>query len=128
MSDNTDLKSIEIMKRCPRFHKCSVPVCPLDRGQDHRTRLPHEPKCTLAKSIRRRIGQNTTLPEQGLTKQEWAARQRWESLSESEKQRRSTILRQLLLNHKGSSNRKGKTCGGMPMPLRVPDKQTEIQR
>lgn len=82
-----------IVERCPRFARCSVAICPLDLFADCETRLPGEPKCTLAKSIRHRLGTGTELPRQGLTKQEWAARQRWEGLSESQRRNRLANLR-----------------------------------
>ena len=82
-----------IMAKCPRFARCSVPICPLDLFADLRTRLPGEPRCTLAKSIRLRLGTETELPRQGLTKCEWAARQRWERLSESQRRHSLANLR-----------------------------------
>lgn len=82
-----------IMEECPRFSRCSVAICPLDLFADCGTRLPGEPKCTLAKSIRLRIGTETELPRQGLTRHEWAARRRWELLSESQRRRSLANLR-----------------------------------
>jgi len=89
---NTEKKSLEIMRRCPRFDRCSVAICPLDLLQDSRTRLAEEPVCTLPKSRRLQIGQGTELPIQGLKKQEWAAHIRWESLTEAERQCRMAKL------------------------------------
>lgn len=81
------------MKKCPRFEICSVPICPLDSGQDNRTYLKREPRCTLSKAIRHRIGVAAGLPRQGLTKSEWAAKERWRGISESERTRRTVNLR-----------------------------------
>lgn len=82
-----------IMAKCPRFIRCSVAICPLDLFADLRTKLSGEPKCTLAKSIRVRLGAGTELLRQGLTKHEWAARERWERLSESQRHRNLANLR-----------------------------------
>jgi len=81
------------MTLCPRFSSCSVPSCPLDINQDSRTTLKGEPKCLLPKARRREIGKAAGLPRQGLTKREWAARLRFDSLSESERRRMSANLR-----------------------------------
>jgi len=90
MSESTGLK---IMRQCPRFEHCDVPICPLDPNQDQRTSLAGEKKCTLAKSIRHRIGKIAGLPRKGLTRKEHAARLRWDGLEESEKLRRTSHLR-----------------------------------
>lgn len=82
-----------IAEQCPRFAGCSVAICPLDVLADIRTRLPSEPRCTIAKSLRLRLGAGTELPTQGLTRREWAARQRWERLSESQRRRSLANLR-----------------------------------
>jgi hypothetical protein len=88
-----DKDSIKIMKLCPRFDRCSVPICPLDTLQDDRVGFKNDPQCTLAKSYRLKIGQNTTLERKGLTKLEWAAKQRWDNLSESQKASKKADLR-----------------------------------
>ncbi len=90
--ENAETQSIEIMRQCQRFDRCSVPICPLDLLQDNSTRLEWEPVCTLSKSKRLRIGQGSELPRQGLTKKEWAARQCWQSLTEAERQCRIAKL------------------------------------
>lgn len=88
-----ETKSIKIMRECPRFERCSVPVCPLDLLRDKRDALRDDSKCHLPKSRRHRIGKGTDLEHQGLTKREWAAVKRWEALSEDQKQRRKANLR-----------------------------------
>ena len=90
-----ETRSHLIMQRCPRFIRCSVPICPLDLMQDQRTRLLGEPMCTLAKSVRRRICKDTALERHGLTKREFAARKRSESLTEAQKRSRNANLRPL---------------------------------
>lgn len=85
-------ESVEIIQRCPRFDRCSIPICPLDLLQDQRTRFKGEPKCTLGKPRRSRIGKGTALKYQGLTRKEWAARKRWERLSELQKRRKKALL------------------------------------
>lgn len=90
MNDSAGLK---IMRQCPRFERCDVPICPLDLNQDQRASLTGEKSCTLAKSIRLRIGDKSGLPRNGLTRKEHAARLRWDSLGESEKLLRISRLR-----------------------------------
>ena len=90
MNDSAGLK---IMRQCPRFDRCDVPLCPLDLNQDYRTNLIGEKRCTLAKSIRLRIAEISSLGRKGLTKSEWAAKERWKYLSETERQTRIAHLR-----------------------------------
>lgn len=63
---------------CPRFDRCSVNHCPLDPSQDTRQSRKDDlqPKCTLEKSVRARIGAKYAdiLPMLGLTRAEFAAR------------------------------------------------------
>ncbi len=127
MTKNAESMSVEIMKRCPRFARCSVPICPIDLLQEHRTRLPGEPKSTLAKSVRHRIGKGTPLPRQGLTRRELAAKQRWNALSEVEKQRRCAHLKQISPVYTGFSDREGKIGVKIPPGEKSTDKQSEIQ-
>lgn len=93
MTFSDEIESLKIMEKCPKFQRCSAPVCPLDLLQDERDSLKDEPKCTLAKSICHRIGKGTTLKRQGYTKGEWAAKKRWEKVPEDEKRRRTAHLR-----------------------------------
>lgn len=99
MENKEEYRTIKIIRQCPRFERCSVPICPLDLFQDERDRLPCEPKCTLGKKRRFLIGRETSLPRKGLTSREWSARQRYNSLSEEEKDRMKNRARnQLKLN------------------------------
>jgi len=84
-----------VMKRCPRFDRCSAPVCPLDAKQDDKERLPDEPKCGLSKNRRLELAKGHDLPYGGLTKAEYAVKDRWSKLSESEK---AVKVRQLEAN------------------------------
>lgn len=79
-------ENLKILKQCPRFNECSVPICPLDYYQSQRVKLEGEPKCTLAKSIRMRIAKGTELKYQGMTKREWDGKKRWDAKPEAEKQ------------------------------------------
>jgi len=83
----------DVMKSCPRFQSCCVPICPLDPLQDRRTYLKGEPKCALPKATRIRLAAGTDLPRKGMTKKEWSATQSWESMSEDEKLSRKANLR-----------------------------------
>ena len=90
MNESTGLK---IMRQCSKFERCDAPICPLDPNQDQRTSLTGEKRCTLAKSIRLRIGKLAGLPRNGLTRKERAARLRWDGLKESEKLSRMSHLK-----------------------------------
>ena len=69
---------IKIYHECPSFERCSCNACPLDplREQEGRIRLFKEDKCVAHKPTRFKIGSKypNLLPEQGLTKQEWAGK------------------------------------------------------
>lgn len=73
---------------CPRFEKCSVNVCPLHFNFRRLQDSPNDPeqKCTLPKTIRKRLG--ISLSWKGLTDSELAAQKRWDSLPEEVKQSR----------------------------------------
>jgi len=55
--------------KCPRWDYCSVPLCPLEMGK--RTYIEGEPKCTLPKGVRKRLGKE--LPSGGMFKREIAS-------------------------------------------------------
>jgi len=88
----------EPYEECPRFHKCSVNVCPLDPFVYKKNKLPEEEKCTLGKTIRLRIAEKhlDLLPHRGLTSREWIGRQKWESLSIDEKSKIQARLQENL--------------------------------
>lgn len=127
MIDEVESEPVEIMKQCPRFDRCSVPICPLDLLQEDRTRLAEEPMCGLPKNRRLQIGVDAELPRQGLTKREWAAKQRWESQSEDEKRHRVANLRQGSSVYPGVSDIHGQLGATIPPEDNSLDKSTEIQ-
>jgi len=105
VSTQMEFESLRIMKQCPRFARCSVPICPLDLQQDLRYKMRGEPRCTLSKSKRQKIGAGTALERQGLTKSEWAGRQSWDGLSEVDKRIRTDHLRPFRANCSRDSER-----------------------
>ncbi len=82
-----------IMKLCPKFIRCSAPICPLDIDQDDRTYVKGEPKCKLSKENRIKIAKDTDLLRKGMTKKEWATYKRWRNLQETEKSKNIARLR-----------------------------------
>ena len=43
------------LDKCPRFERCSKPLCPLDSDKKLRMKYPEEPICTLPNNILRKI-------------------------------------------------------------------------
>ncbi len=39
------------MQKCPRFEKCSIPRCPIDKDMSERVELKEEEKCILFKIL-----------------------------------------------------------------------------
>ena len=72
-------ESLRPMTGCPRWHRCSAPVCPLDRGKDRHVPAiddranggKWEPRCNLPKLGRMALG--ASLPWRGLRPLELAA-------------------------------------------------------
>lgn len=81
----TEEENLRVMERCPRFKFCNAPICPLDYFQEERVKLGGEDKCALSKSIRKRIGKETALKYQGMTRREWTGMKIWEAKSDEEK-------------------------------------------
>ena len=81
----TEEENYKVMQKCPRYKFCNAPKCPLDYFQDQRTKLEEEEKCELAKSIRRKIGDETALKYRGMTKREWAGMKIWNAKSDEAK-------------------------------------------
>jgi len=71
---------------CPRFEKCNVNICPLDPDWEPRNRLPGDPKCTMEKGVRLRLGKN--LSTFGLKPLELKAKRQWDGLSEEKREAR----------------------------------------
>ena len=77
------LESLKPMTDCPRWHRCSAPLCPLDRGMAQRvgaidaraTGGIRETKCALPKSKRMELGKD--LAWQGLWPRELAGKRQW---------------------------------------------------
>jgi hypothetical protein len=76
------MENLKRMQKCPRFHKCNAPICPLDIHSSERTYLPGEEKCTLPKTQRVKLGKG--LPYGGLTKKEYAGLKSWLSKTAKE--------------------------------------------
>lgn len=87
MQEISEEKNLEILMQCPRFIFCSVNKCPLDYFCDCRNKLKGEGKCTIAKSIRMRIGKKSGLTSEGLTVGERAAMTRFGKLTQKEKEK-----------------------------------------
>jgi hypothetical protein len=85
-----------IMKLCPRFLRCSAPICPLDLLQEKRSYIKGEPKCGLSKSRRIKIAKGTSLLRRGMTKREWSAYKYWQDLTEAEREKNFARLRAIL--------------------------------
>ena len=51
----------DTMEDCPRFIKCSAPICPLDEDMKRRVRLVGEDICTLRNFQKRRLKQGKPL-------------------------------------------------------------------
>ena len=63
---------------CPRWNRCSAPICPLDRGMEKRSGpVAAEPTCTPPKAKRMELAKG--LPWRGLWPAELGAYKRWEN-------------------------------------------------
>lgn len=82
---NEQVMNLSPMTDCPRFARCDVSLCPLDKEQAQRTYLLSEPRCSLAKSLRTRLGKD--LPWRGLFPRELAAWRRWERTGPKEREK-----------------------------------------
>lgn len=76
---------MKALEKCPRFKFCNANICPLDELSSFRNKLKEEPGCTLAKSIRHKIGTEFELSKLGLSDKEFAGYKKWQSKSEDEK-------------------------------------------
>lgn len=78
----------EPFKLCPRFDFCNINHCPLHPDFKKLISDESDPqqKCTLPKSIRKRLG--SSLSWEGLTKREISGQKIWDSLPEEIKQAR----------------------------------------
>jgi len=62
---------------------CSVPICPLDPLKAERIYLAGEPKCSLSKNKRLKLGKD--LPWKGLFPREFAGLKNWNKKTEFQK-------------------------------------------
>lgn len=102
--------SVKLMSYCSRYGSstdegsCSAALCPLDPWIHIRDSWPEaDERCNMAKPTRHAYWQSMTeadrklLPFEGYTKNELvrmnAARQRWNALSDEEKERRRSFLK-----------------------------------
>ena len=59
------VEELEPMIRCPRWQRCSAPICPLDPHKELRSgAVADEKRCTLGKAKRMELG--ALLPSRGL--------------------------------------------------------------
>lgn len=81
-------------EQCPRFERCCVNVCPLHPNYKKLKSADSDPeqKCTLPKSIRKRLG--VSLAWKGMTEKEISGAKRWDSLPENVKQTRIANLKE----------------------------------
>jgi len=107
MSRKIDLsKSPE--SHCPRFEFCEINRCPLSRNFDTLKNYQSDPshihkeKCT-SKRIRVEIGTAFRLQLKGMTGREYSGTQRWNLLTEEERERRAKKLSDLSPINKLSS-------------------------
>jgi len=97
-------RNLERMKTCPRFKRCSVPICPLDELKNERVYLKGEQKCSLSKNKRVKLGKD--LPWKGLWPAEIAAIKRWENLSPEEQEQKREWARSHLSGARSKINLK----------------------
>lgn len=102
------IQNLEAIKQCPRFNKCGCPICPLDTDMEKRVYIKSEEKCTLARSLRQRLGRN--VPWRGLFPRELAGLSSWAGRSEESTLR--TMHNLALGRSKGSITSGSKTQGG----------------
>ena len=67
------------MRKCPKFHNCSAPKCPLDVDMKRRIKLPEDPECTMDKKTRLEIGKD--LDNFGLFPKELRSYKGWRNRS-----------------------------------------------
>ena len=73
-------EELEPMIRCPRWHSCSAPICPLDPQKELRVGpVEDEERCTLPKAKRVELG--ALLPWRGLWPREIASMKKWAEMT-----------------------------------------------
>jgi hypothetical protein len=73
---------------CPSFERCNANVCPLDPFQHEKETLEGEDVCRAEEPTRLRIGEKypQILKERGLTHKRFQAQERWNALSNEQRQ------------------------------------------
>ncbi len=97
LSGMTGSECERIMETCSRFDSCSAPKCPLDILVNLRSQIDEDPKCEMAKATRHKYWLSlpedlrSLFPFQGYLQSEFnrieSARNRWNSMSQEEKDR-----------------------------------------
>ena len=117
----------EACSECPRFDRCSVNNCPLhsryNKGLEGFDDL--EQKCTIAKTIRERIGRKYNLPNLGLTPGELKGKKRWDALPEEQKLAKREFARQMALKLH-SKDRDGQNIGKDKSSVETLSKQAKL--
>lgn len=110
-------------EECPRFSHCSVNKCPLhiDFLKLGSSPEDRETKCTLAKTIRKRLGLKWNLPNKGLTQREMSSAKLWANLPETEKRAKIENIQKISLITRLS--KKGYTIS----PKRKDNSETHIE-
>lgn len=102
--ENTLTTLKEAHEECPRFEKCGVNRCPLHKNYKklQPSEFDLEQKCSVAKSIRLRIGKEYKLSNLGLTEKELSARKRWENMPLEKQEAIKERMRKTLISFKKS--------------------------
>ena len=86
------------MRKCPKFYRCSAPICPLDPDVELRVYITGDAKCTLDKKTRKLLGKN--LPNRGLFPRELSAIKGWKKVPLEEHSRRVKFAKKNLVSPK----------------------------
>lgn len=111
---NKEALSLKTMRYCSRFDSCPAPKCPLDPLINIRSETDWDPVCGMAKATRHKYWESMpedfrkVLPFQGYFRAEYnrmqAAKKRWDSLSEDEKNRMREIGKARLMASRGAKS------------------------
>jgi hypothetical protein len=111
-SDMDEGAALRSMMYCSRFNSCSAQKCPLDPLIDRRSEADWDPICGMAKATRHRYWESmpedlrAILPYKGYSRAEYnrmtAARERWESLSQEQRERLKAMGRERLEKSRGA--------------------------
>ena len=111
-NDADENAALRSMMYCSRFNSCSAQKCPLDPLIDSRTEADWDPRCGMAKATRHRYWESmpedlrAILPYKGYSRAEYnrmtAARERWESLSQEQREHLKAMGRERLEKSRGA--------------------------